>query len=73
MTGSGKKNSMLPPHLTTLLWASQSLNFQHQWDGPHRSKLWSIGQGDWGRASGALFGLPENDLNFNPLGPLWVL
>lgn len=37
--------------------------------GPQVQAL-GIRQGDWGRASGALFGLPENGLNFNPLGPL---
>lgn len=54
------------PHLPTLLWASPGLNFLHQWDRP---KL-GIRQGDWGRVSGALLGLPDSGLNFNPLGPV---
>lgn len=37
--------------------------------GPQVQAL-GIRQGDWGRVSGALLGLPDNGINFNPLGPL---
>lgn len=70
VTDSGKKRPacFLYPTCPPFSGLPQDLTSYTSGTGPQAQAL-GITQGDWGRVSGALLGLPDNGLNFNPLGP----